>query len=213
MDSIMHLKAFIDFSESNFKNALLYTLINFLLWIIIPHLEFRYKLLSKLFGGKMTIASDFLSYVLIYLGAIRNHYFSKAIRKNVQVDFGYIEIPIIGASYIFMLIGLILVFFSFYRLGLRGMYFGDHFGFLFQQRITEFPYDYFENPQYVGTTTFFIALSIRHGSPAGVLITILLYLFYRILNEVERRKLDIFYPNNKSEKEVEKEISNPKKIN
>jgi methylene-fatty-acyl-phospholipid synthase len=163
-------------------------------WILLPHLEFKYKLLSKLCGGKQSIASDILAYSLVYFGAIRNYYFDKAMKSGIQVSYGIFEVPIVASSYVFMIIGLVLVFFSFYRLGLRGMYFGDHFGFLFENRITEFPYNYLENPQYVGTTIFFLAAAARRHSPVGVFITLLVNVFYRILNTVESRKLKVFYP-------------------
>jgi methylene-fatty-acyl-phospholipid synthase len=86
------------------------------------------------------------------------------------------------------------------------MYFGDHFGFLFKEKIVSFPYNVFENPQYVGTCSFFTGLSLTHMSPVGLFLTIFVCGTYSILNYFESSKLAIFYPD--TQKEIEKEKSN-----
>lgn len=184
----------IDFTETNFLQAMGYSVLCFLLWVLMPHLQFKYKLLSKITGGDEGKACDFLAYFLIYTGTIRNHAINEMINKNKTISYGNFEIPMQILSYAMMAFGLVLVVFSFYRLGLRGMYFGDHFGFLFKEKIVSFPYNYFPNAQYVGTTWFFIGFSLAFHSLAGVFIAVVVYLLYQILNLVESRKLEIFYP-------------------
>ncbi len=193
---------YIDYTETNFLQAVGYSFLCFLLWILLPHLQFKYKLLSKLTVGDEGKACDFLAYFLIYTGTIRNHAINEMINKNKTISYGNLEIPIQILSYSMMVFGLILVVFSFYRLGLRGMYFGDHFGFLFKEKITSFPYNHFPNAQYVGTTWFFVGFSLAFHSLAGIFIALLVYLLYQILNVVESRKLEIFYPPNKQVKET-----------
>jgi len=95
--------------------------------------------------------------------------------------------------------GTVLILASFYRLGLRGLYFGDHFGFLFKEKVTSFPYDILDSPQYVGTCLAHFGLSFCYRSPTGVLFTLFYMLCYWILNQVEGRKLKIFYPPTKSD--------------
>jgi phosphatidylethanolamine N-methyltransferase len=186
----------IDFSEPNFVIALQYSLICFLGWVILPHLQFEYKLLSKLTGGDQGKASDFLTYFLIYTGTMRNQAINEAISRNSTLNYGVWEIPVQILSYILIIFGTVLVIMSFYRLGLRGMYFGDHFGFLFKEKITQFPYNYFPNAQYVGTTSMFIGYSLARHSAAGLFIAVLVYVLYKILTIVEFRKLKVFYPPN-----------------
>lgn len=195
-DTIEYLldNKFINFTETKFIQTLIYSFACFAFWIILPHLQFKYKLLSKFTGNDEGKACDFLAYFLIYVGTLRNHTFNECVNKNIRVDYGYFEIPIQIISYLAMVFGLTIVAFSFYRLGLRGMYFGDHFGFLFSEKILSFPYNYFDNPQYVGTTCFFLGFSCAFHSPAGVFITIVMNVLYRILNIVEEAKLNIFYP-------------------
>ena len=191
-----YTKDMIDFTETKFIESLLYSFLCFSLWIILPHLQFKYKLLSRFLGNDEGRACDFLSYFLIYTGTLRNHAFNEAVNNNKQLNYGKFEIPIVILCYATMIFGLTLVFFSFYRLGMRNMYFGDHFGFLFKEKITTFPYNHFENPQYVGTTCFFLGFSLAFKSPAGVFITLVMNILYHVLNIVEEKKLKIFYPSN-----------------
>jgi phosphatidylethanolamine N-methyltransferase len=190
----MYIVDLVNFSDEHFLNAVYYSIFCFALWIILPHLQFKYKLLSRLTNGSNEKACDFLAYFLIYTGTTRNHYFNEAIKSNIHINYGIWELPVMFLSLISMAFGLALVAGSFYRLGMRGMYFGDHFGFLFKEKITQFPYGYFENPQYVGTTAFFIGYSLYCHSPTGVVLTLLINLLYHLLNVVEERKLKIFYP-------------------
>jgi methylene-fatty-acyl-phospholipid synthase len=188
---------YIDFTETKFLEANAYSILGFTLWVLLPHIQFKYKLLSRLTGNDEAKACDFLSYFLIYTGTIRNHAINEAINNNVHISYGIWEYPILVVSAVLIAFGLILVGFSFYRLGLRGMYFGDHFGFLFKEKIVQFPYNYFDNAQYVGTTAFFIGFSLFYHSPAGVFMTVVIYLLYQVLTFVENRKLKIFYPDAK----------------
>jgi methylene-fatty-acyl-phospholipid synthase len=187
---------YIDFTEPMFLLSIFYSILCFLLWILIPHLEFKYKFLSRLLNGDQEKACDFLSYFLIYTGTMRNNAINEMINKNKVITYGIYEIPLQIFAYTTMTFGIILVIFSFYRLGLRGMYFGDHFGFLLKEKIVSFPYNYFPNAQYVGTTWLFIGYAIAFHSPAGLFITLLINILYQILNLVESKKLEIFYPYN-----------------
>lgn len=189
---------YIDFSEEHFLHAIYYSILCALLWIIIPHLEFRFKLLSKFTNGDQEKACDFLCYFLIYTGTMRNNAINEMIKRNKIISYGIYEIPFQILAYFLIVIGMILVTLSFYRLGLRGMYFGDHFGFLLKEKIVSFPYNYFPNAQYVGTTWLFIGISINLHSPSGLFISVFIYLLYQILNYFESKKLKIFYPNDTS---------------
>lgn len=188
------LTTYINFTDSNFIQAIQYSTICFLGWIILPHLQLKYKILSRLTGGNQSIACDFLAFFLIYTGFLRNQAINQAIYNSPTLFFGFYEIPILIISYFLMLFGGVLVTMSFYRLGLRGMYFGDHFGFLFKEKITQFPYNYFPNAQYVGTTSLLIGFSLIYYSAAGIFISLLIYGQYKILWIVENRKLKVFYP-------------------
>ena len=197
------LQTYINFSDPKFIETLGYSFLCFFMWVFLPHLEFKYKLLSRMTGNDQGKAADFLAYFLIYSGTLRNHIFNEAVGSNFKLpSYGLYEIPVQILCYLSMAFGMTLIAFSFYRLGMRNMYFGDHFGFLFTEKITSFPYNYFDNPQYLGTTFLFLGYSISWHSPAGIFLTLVINVLYRILNVVEERKLKVFYPDsvNKAEK-------------
>jgi phosphatidylethanolamine/phosphatidyl-N-methylethanolamine N-methyltransferase len=191
---------YINFKEEKFIETLAWSFLCFACWIILPHLQFKYKLLSRFFGNDQGRANDFLAYFLVYTGVLRNEAFKVAMENNIKISFGKYELPVLVASYISIAYGLLLIAGSFYRLGMRNMYFGDHFGFLFKEKITAFPYNHTKDPQYVGLTLFGIGYSLVHHSPAGIFLTLFVFILYKILNLVEDRKLKIFYPDsNKKE--------------
>ena len=87
-------------------------------------------------------------------------------------------IDIIG--YIIYTIGIILVVGSSIRLGIVGTYNGDYFGILFPNRITGFPYNITDSPMYDGSVLNFLGHSILYRSPVGVMLTIWVWIIYRI---------------------------------
>jgi phosphatidylethanolamine/phosphatidyl-N-methylethanolamine N-methyltransferase len=184
----------IDITQRYLHWSIFHAFLNFAFWILLPHLEFKYKLLSRFTNGDQGKACDFLSFLLIQTGALRNLTFNEAVNENIKISYGYLDIPLEILGFIMMAAGGLLILITFYRMGIRGMYFGDHFGFLFTEKITAFPFNYLDNPQYVGTTTFFLGSSIFYHSPAGVFLTLLTYALYMILNVIESKKLNIFYP-------------------
>jgi methylene-fatty-acyl-phospholipid synthase len=192
--SINFVQEYINFSEEKFIETLLWSLLCWASWVIFPHLQFRYKIISRFTNGDMGTACDFLAYYLIYIGTLRNHAFNEAVNNNIKISYGIFEVPIQIACYSAMAFGLVLLTMSFYRLGMRNMYFGDHFGFLFKERITSFPYNIVDDAQYVGTTFFFMGFSLCYHSPTGVFLTLVINVLYKVLSLVESSKLKEFYP-------------------
>lgn len=172
-------------------------------WLVIPHLEFKYKIISRLLKGQNDRAADFVAYFMIYIGTIRNYYMDEAIKNNIILDLGIFNYPCYLIGGLLFALGSVLVIASFYRLGLRGLYFGDHFGFFFKEKVTAFPYDRFESPQYVGTCMIHVGFGFIYRSPTAFLLAIIYMLKYSILNVFEGRKLKIFYPDNKDTKSSE----------
>lgn len=57
---------------------------------------------------------------------------------------------------------------------------GDYFGILMKERVTGFPFNVCDNPMYVGSTCTFLATALWYKSPAGVLLTGVVYIVYKI---------------------------------
>ena len=195
---------YIDFKNDTLWIAIFYIFLNLLSWLIIPHIEFKYKVFTKLLKGQSDRAADFVAYFMIYIGTIRNYYMDESVKNNIILDLGIFNYPSYLIGGIMVILGGSLVIGSFYRLGLRGLYFGDHFGFFFKEKVTAFPYDMFESPQYVGTIMIHFGFGFCYRSATGFLFALLYMLCYIILDRIEEQKLKIFYPviNKENESEI-----------
>ena len=199
----MIINSYINFFDSQLWIAISYIFLNLMSWLIIPYLEFKHKIISKILNGQRERAADFVAYFMIYIGTVRNYYMDESIKNNIIIDLGVFNFPLFLIGGIMVIVGSLLVLASFYRLGLRGLYFGDHFGFVFNEKITAFPYDTFDSPQYVGTVMLHFGFGFTYRSPTGFLFSFLYMLCYYILNKVEEQKLKIFYPQLKLESKSE----------
>jgi len=196
MDSaIIFFTTNINIKEKYCTEVIFYSVISVLVWGLLPHLQFRYKLISRFFNNDMDKAADFLAFLLIHIGTFRNYSFTESIFSNKRLDFGDFNI-------ITSLIGLCVLFFgctlwitSLLKLGLRGSYFGDHFGFLFHEKIESFPFNILENPQYTGSKLFLLGQSILFRSLTGLFLTMTISLLYSFLFFVfEKKNMKKLYP-------------------
>ena len=83
-------------------------------------------------------------------------------------------------GWITFVMGIVLVFGAFYRLGITGTYLGDYMGILMDERVTAFPFNVLNNPMYVGSTLIFLAWSILQRSPVGFVLTAWVALVYYV---------------------------------
>eukprot|EP01132_Coremiostelium_polycephalum_P008404 gene8404-10321_t len=92
--------------------------------------------------------------------------------------------------------GILLNLWTLYALGIKGMYNGDSFGHLMDSPVTGGPYQYFNDPQYVGTTIACLGAAIRHQSLNGLICTLAVYLVFLIsVKYVEGPHLKRIYDN------------------
>lgn len=76
--------------------------------------------------------------------------------------------------------GNVLVLSSMWALGITGTYLGDYFGILMDDIVTGFPFNVTEAPMYYGSTMSFLGTALWFGKPAGVLLTGLVFVAYKI---------------------------------
>lgn len=67
---------------------------------------------------------------------------------------------------------------STWALGVTGTFLGDYFGILMDHRVEGFPFNVLRDPMYVGSTMCFAATALWFESPAGLLITLYVYIVY-----------------------------------
>jgi len=67
-----------------------------------------------------------------------------------------------------------------WTLGFTGTYLGDYFGILMPHMVNGFPFNITSSPMYNGSTLCFLATALSYRSPAGLLLTALVYMVYQI---------------------------------
>jgi len=78
------------------------------------------------------------------------------------------------------LTGQLFVLSSTWALGITGTFLGDYFGILMDHRVEGFPFNVLRDPMYVGSTMCFTATALWRESPAGLMITLYVYVVYII---------------------------------
>ncbi|KAJ3003795.1 hypothetical protein HKX48_001556 [Thoreauomyces humboldtii] len=112
---------------------------------------------------------------LIVSALVRDHYVMRAIEGDVNsyVLFTYDMAHLIGNALIGS--GIALNIWTLKALGVKGMYNGDSFGHLMSAPVTDGPYTFFSDPQYVGTTLALLGYAVKFQSVTGYALTAVLY--------------------------------------
>lgn len=188
----------IDFKSEYVLNTILLTIIDSIALALLPYLQYKYRMISKFTGDNMSIAADLLAFGLIHIGTFRNYAFIEANLNSKGFDVGLFNNLIYFIGMFLLCLGAILVLLAFRKLGLRGMYFGDHFGFIMKKRIDSFPYNYTENPQYNGSIMMYFGFSLIRRSITGLFLTLFIVLNYKFLFIFfEKKRLKEIYKENK----------------
>jgi len=72
-----------------------------------------------------------------------------------------------------------------WALGVTGTYLGDYFGILMDHIVTGFPFNVTGSPMYWGSTMSFLGTSLWFGKPAGLLLTLFVYVAYWVALKFE----------------------------
>jgi methylene-fatty-acyl-phospholipid synthase len=190
----MNILEYIEYTDNSFLKTLSLSVLDTFALILIPYLQYKYKLISKFTGDDMSRAADISAFILIHLGTFRNYSFIESTYNSKSFDLGILNYFFIFIGTFSLTLGSILVTLAFRKLGLRGMYFGDHFGFIMKKRIDSFPYNYFENPQYNGCIMMYLGYSFICRSPTGLTLTLSIVLSYQLLFRFfEKKQLKMLY--------------------
>ncbi|KAJ3361908.1 Phosphatidyl-N-methylethanolamine N-methyltransferase [Allomyces arbusculus] len=143
-------------------------------WNIVARREHRTHWLTRLFGGAYA-GCYALAFTIFTLGLLRDYLYAVALDDQPVLDFGLAGA--VGGA-VCLAVGNVLVLSSMWRLGVTGTYLGDYFGILMNERVTAFPFNTMENPMYNGSTLCFLGTALWKGSPAGILISVYVYIVY-----------------------------------
>ncbi|KAM3592458.1 uncharacterized protein V6R79_019273 [Siganus canaliculatus] len=173
----------INFHDSSFSVAVIAIIFNPLFWNVVARWEHRTRRLSRLFGSPY-LACYCLGFVIILLNVYRSH--SMTVTMKAQARWEVLdrsEVFYIGAA--LMVFGTVLVGSSFLALGFTGTFLGDYFGILMDEKVTAFPFNIMENPMYWGSTANYLGLALIGASPAGLVLTAIVAVAYKVAIEFE----------------------------
>jgi len=94
-----------------------------------------------------------------------------------------------------ILTGQLFVLSSTWALGITGTFLGDYFGILMDHRVEGFPFNILRDPMYVGSTMCFGGIALWYESPAGLMLTLYVYIVYLIALRYEGPFTDAIYSN------------------
>ena len=126
-----------------------------------------------------TTCTVFPSSLLVYLSNILFASFQKAIAEQPHTQILPEPLNVVVPA-VLVGLGQLFVVTSTWQLGITGTFLGDYFGILMDNRVEGFPFNVLTDPMYVGSTMSFVGASLWYESPAGLLISLYVYIVYVI---------------------------------
>ncbi|XP_072174120.1 phosphatidylethanolamine N-methyltransferase-like isoform X2 [Diadema setosum] len=165
-------------SDPNLYYSMAVIVFNPVFWNVVARLEYRKKILTGLFRSPQK-GCILLGATIMFLALVRTRRFQLALES--QYRWSLIETDAVWmAGSLLLVIGLILALSSFWALGFYGTFLGDYFGILMDEKVTSFPFNIFNDPMYVGSALEYVGVALQYASPAGLLLSALVGVMYRI---------------------------------
>lgn len=137
-------------------------------WNVFPRLEFRHRILSRIFGGNRSIAHYLFAAYILAFSSFREHLFFAAIDSGEKWDVPKDVLDVLNAlGTALFASGTILSASGFYHLRIRFTYMGEYFGFRMPQLVSSFPFNAFPDPMYNGSVLMHLGHALRAASPSG----------------------------------------------
>lgn len=140
--------------------------------------------MTKLAGGNAYYGCYGLAITIFSLGILRDIIYERALRAQPTHP-ALLTFFSQGLAVGLVACGNVLVLSSMWALGVTGTYLGDYFGILMDDIVTGFPFNVTGSPMYWGSAMSFAGSALWFGKPAGLLLTALVVLAYKIALEYE----------------------------
>ncbi|ELR12643.1 Phospholipid methyltransferase [Acanthamoeba castellanii str. Neff] len=169
---------YVDYTKPSFLHALVCIVIAPIIWNTIARLEFYTRFLTKITTSPY-VGCYLLALWIFSFSLYRDFLFGKALDE--QATHPELQSDLIrGVAAVLFVSGTTFVLSSMWALGVTGTYLGDYFGILMDKMVTGFPFNILDNPMYIGSTMCFLAHSLWRASPAGLVLTVVVYAVYRV---------------------------------
>ncbi|PCH42964.1 phospholipid methyltransferase [Wolfiporia cocos MD-104 SS10] len=167
-------------------------------WNIVARNEYRNKTITRVFGGNARNGCYFLAVLIFSFGMFRDSLFQHALEDQPTQKILPEPLDTIVPAVLFVA-GQTFVITSTWALGITGTFLGDYFGILMDHRVEGFPFNVLRDPMYIGSTMSFAAASLWFERPAGLLITLYVYIVYLVALRYEGPFTDMIYSNRASQ--------------
>ncbi|KAL8283669.1 hypothetical protein RQP46_005464 [Phenoliferia psychrophenolica] len=189
----------VDFSQPSLWIVIGSIIFNPLFWNIVARQENKNKILTKLAGGNPLYGCYGLALTIFSLGILRDHLYQLALADQPKAAIlAYTEFKLLAVAS--FAVGGVLVVSSMWALGVTGTYLGDYFGILMDEKVESFPFNVTSNPMYYGSTLSFFGTALWYESPAGVLLTVLVFVEYKIALLFEEPYTNAIYARREAER-------------
>jgi phosphatidylethanolamine N-methyltransferase len=148
-------------------------------WNTAARSEYHNKTITKLFNGNSLYGCYALAITIFFIGLIRDALYERALRQQPTHPLLEGFVPQAVAAGL-LVSGNVLVLSSMWALGITGTYLGDYFGILMDSMVTGFPFSVTDAPMYWGSTASFLGTAVWFGKPAGVVLTALVAVVYKV---------------------------------
>ncbi|KAF8889131.1 phospholipid methyltransferase-domain-containing protein [Infundibulicybe gibba] len=186
------LSSIIDFSQTSLLVALIAIAFNPTAWNIVARNEYNNKSITRFFAGDRRIGCYFLAVMIFSFGIFRDSLYHRALEDQPRVAMLPEPLATLIPAALFIA-GQTFVITSTWALGITGTFLGDYFGILMDSRVEGFPFNVLRDPMYVGSTMCFAAGALWYERPAGLLITLYVYIIYVIALRFEGPFTDMIY--------------------
>jgi len=209
MDLYNHVMSLILSSQQSFLIAVAAIVLHVVNYNSTAHLEYNTRFFTKILGSN---AIYFYAVYLIISALIRDHFINNCLNidnNSFQID---ADMSVITGSTLFVF-GIALNLWTLQTLGIKGMYNGDSFGFLFDAPVTGGPYRLFSDPQYVGTTAAMLGSALYYKSTLGVVLTFVMAItFWVSVTFIEGPHMTRIYSSKSTKTPSNNAFKRPKKV-
>lgn len=131
-------------------------------------IEFKTRCFTKMLGRN---AVYYYACYLVLSAIVRDHFINQAMSNDAAsfVLFGDDIARFLG--WLLFIVGVGLNLWTLHALGIKGMYNGDSFGWLMSAPVTNGPFQFMSDPQYIGTTMAFLGYAVSFQSLHGYFLT------------------------------------------
>ncbi|KAL7412137.1 phospholipid methyltransferase-domain-containing protein [Mrakia frigida] len=173
----VEVKDLIDFNQPSLYLSIGSIIFNPTVWNIVARNEYKRKTLTNRLGSPLK-ACYLMAVTIVAFGFLRDGLYKHALGAQPQTipDHPYLK----PTAVLLFGIGQILVLSSTWALGVTGTYLGDYCGILQDKMVTGFPFNVQTDPMYNGSTLCFLATALWFRRPAGIFVTAIVWVVYRI---------------------------------